>query len=149
MSNALKQRITDDMKKAMKAKDVDRLKVIRLMLAAIKQREIDERIELDDSQILATLDKMVKQRRDSIKQFSDAGRGELSAIEQQEIDVIQHYLPEPLSEQDILNLVSATITGIGASSMADMGKIMEKLKPAIQGRADMGKVSALVKSKLT
>jgi uncharacterized protein YqeY len=144
----LKQRIQDDMKAAMKAGDKPRLAVIRLILAAIKQREVDERIELNDEQVLAVLDKMVKQRRDSIQQYGDAGRDDLAAAEQAEVEIIQAYLPEALSEAEIAGIVAQAIADTGASSMKDMGKVMGKIKPQIQGRADMGAVSALVKQKL-
>ncbi len=145
---SLKARIQDDMKSAMKAGDKARLGVIRLILAAIKQREVDERIELDDQQVLAVLDKMVKQRRDSIQQYRDAGREELAAAEEAEVAVIQEYLPEALSEAEIAAIVEQAIADTGASSMKDMGKVMGKVKPQVQGRADMGQVSALVKQKL-
>ena len=145
---SLKARIQDDMKAAMKAGDKARLAVIRLILAAIKQREVDERIELDDQQVLAVLDKMVKQRRDSIQQYRDAGREELAAAEEAEVAVIQEYLPEALSEAEIAAIVEQAIADTGASSMKDMGKVMGKVKPQVQGRADMGQVSALVKQKL-
>jgi uncharacterized protein YqeY len=144
----LKQQITDAMKAAMKAGDKARLGVIRLMLAAIKQREVDERIELDDAQVLAVLDKMVKQRRDSIQQYSNAGRGELAEQEAAEIAVIQEFLPEELSESEIAGIIEAAIAEIGAASMRDMGKVMAIVKPKIQGRADVGTVSGLVKQKL-
>ena len=145
----LKQRITDDMKAAMKSGDKPRLGTIRLILAAIKQREVDERIELGDEQVLAVLDKMIKQRRDSIAQYSQAGRAELAAQEQAEIDVIQGYMPEALSEDEITALVADAIATTGAAEMRDMGKVMGVLKPKLQGRADMGAVSALVKQRLT
>ncbi len=145
---SLKARIQDDMKSAMKAGDKARLGVIRLILAAIKQREVDERIELDDEQVLAVLDKMVKQRRDSIAQYTEAGREELAAAEQAEVEIIQEYLPEALSEDEIAAIVEQAIAETGASSMRDMGKVMGKVKPQVQGRADMGQVSALVKQKL-
>ncbi|BAN68495.1 GatB/YqeY domain-containing protein [endosymbiont of unidentified scaly snail isolate Monju] len=145
---SLKARIQDDMKSAMKAGDKARLGVIRLILAAIKQREVDERIELDDEQVLAVLDKMVKQRRDSIRQYTDAGRDELAAAEQAEVAIIQDYLPAALSEEEIAAIVEQAIAETGASSMKDMGKVMGKVKPQVQGRADMGQVSALVKQKL-
>jgi len=145
---SLKARIQDDMKSAMKAGDKARLGVIRLILAAIKQREVDERIELDDEQVLAVLDKMVKQRRDSIAQYTEAGRDELAAAEQAEVDIIQDYLPEALSEDEIAAIVEQAIAETGASSMRDMGKVMGKVKPQVQGRADMGQVSTLVKQKL-
>jgi uncharacterized protein YqeY len=144
----LKQQISDAMKAAMKAGDKPRLGVIRLIMAAIKQREVDERIELDDTQVLAVLDKMVKQRRDSIQQYSDAGRDELAAQEADEIAVIQEFLPEELSEDEILAIIDGAIAETGAASMRDMGKVMGVVKPKVQGRADVGKVSALVKQKL-
>ncbi len=144
----LKAQLTDDMKAAMKGGDKARLGVIRLINAAIKQREVDERIELDDQQVLAVLDKMVKQRRDSIKQYSDAGRTDLADVEQAEVEIIQGYLPAALSEQEIAAIVEQAIADSGASSMADMGKVMGKVKPQVQGRADMGAVSGLVKAKL-
>ena len=132
----------------MKGGDKSRLGVIRLMLAAIKQREVDERIELDDAQVLAVLDKMVKQRRDSIQQYSDAGRDELAAAEAAEIEVIQAFLPEELSDAEIVSIIEAAIAESGAESMRDMGKVMAIVKPKVQGRADVGKVSGLVKQKL-
>jgi uncharacterized protein len=144
----LKSRIQDDMKTAMKAGDKTRLGVIRLMLAAIKQREIDERIELDDAQTLAVLDKMVKQRRDSITQYENANREDLAEVERFEVEVIQGYLPAALSEAEIAALVEDAITASGAAAMSDMGKVMNVLRPQIQGRADMGAVSALVKQRL-
>ena len=144
----LSQRIREDMKTAMKAGDKRRLGVIRLILAAIKQREVDERIELDDSQTLAVLDKMVKQRRDSIEQFEKAGRNELAEQESFEIDVLQAYMPEALSEEEIDAMIAEAISGTGAASLRDMGKVMGQLKPKIQGRADMGAVSAMVKQRL-
>ena len=144
----LSQRIREDMKTAMKAGDKRRLGVIRLILAAIKQREVDERIELDDTQTLAVLDKMVKQRRDSIAQFEKAGRNELAAQESFEIGVLQDYMPEALDEEEIEAMIAEAIAGTGAASLRDMGKVMGQLKPRIQGRADMGAVSALVKRRL-
>ncbi len=144
----LTQQITDAMKAAMKGGDKARLAVIRLMLAAIKQREVDERIELDDAQVLAVLDKMVKQRRDSIQQYSDAGRDELAAAEAAEIEVIQTFLPEELSEAEVVEIIEAAIAETGAESMRDMGKVMAVVKPKVQGRADVGMVSGLVKQKL-
>ncbi|MBK1702080.1 GatB/YqeY domain-containing protein [Thiococcus pfennigii] len=144
----LKQRIQDDMKAAMKAGDKRRLGVIRLILAAIKQREVDERVELDDSQTLAVLDKMVKQRRDSVTQYEQAGREDLAEVERYEIEVCQQYLPEALDEQALADLVAAAITATGAESMKDMGKVMAELRPQVQGRADMGAVSAMVKQRL-
>jgi uncharacterized protein YqeY len=144
----LKQQITDAMKAAMKGGDKARLGIIRLMLAAIKQREVDERIELDDAQVLAVLDKMVKQRRDSLQQYSDAGRSDLAEQEAAEIAVIQEFLPEELSEAEIAGIIEAAIAETGAESMRDMGKVMAIVKPKVQGRADVGMVSGLVKQKL-
>ena len=149
MADSLKDTITADMKDAMRAKDKDTLGTIRLVQAAIKQREVDERIELDDSQVLAVLDKMVKQRRDSIKQYRDAGREELAAREEAEISIIQKYLPAALSEAEIDALIEEAIAGSGAQSMQDMGKVMGQLKPRLQGRADMGAVSARIKARLS
>lgn len=144
----LKSRIQDDMKTAMKAGDKTKLGVIRLMLAAVKQREVDERIELDDAQTLAVLDKMVKQRRDSISQYEGAGREDLAEVERFEVGVIQGYLPAALSESEIAALLEEAIAESGAAAMSDMGKVMNVLRPQIQGRADMGAVSALVKQRL-
>jgi uncharacterized protein YqeY len=149
MSSTLKPQLTTDMKSSMKSGDKKRLGVVRLMLAAIKQIEVDERIELDDTRILAVLDKMVKQRRESISHYSDAGRDDLVAVEQAEIEIIQEYLPEALSEAEINDLVEQSITATGASTIKDMGKLMGVLKPQLQGRADMGKVSQLIKSRLS
>lgn len=145
----LKQRIQDDMKAAMKGGDKPRLGVIRLLMAAIKQREVDERIELDDTQILVVLDKMVKQRRDSISQYEQAGRPELAEQEAFEITILQDYLPEALSEAEISAMIREAIQATGAESMRDMGKVMGQLKPKMQGRADMGAVSALIKQQLS
>jgi hypothetical protein len=142
----LKTRINDDMKAAMRAKEKERLGVIRLILAAIKQREVDERIELDDTQVLAVLDKMVKQRRDSIEQFVKAGREELADKERFELDLIQGYMPAALSEAELDAIIKEAVAAVGASSMQDMGKVMAELKPKIQGRADMGQVSQKVKA---
>ena len=144
----LKQQITDAMKAAMKGGDKARLGIIRLMLAAIKQREVDERIELDDAQVLAVLDKMVKQRRDSLQQYTDAGRSDLAEQEAAEIAVIQEFLPEELSEAEIAGIIEAAIAETGAESMRDMGKVMAIVKPKVQGRTDVGMVSGLVKQKL-
>jgi len=148
-SEGLKQRIDADMKAAMRAKDKDRLGTIRLILAAIKQREVDERITLTDTDILAVLDKMVKQRRDSIAQFEQAGRQELADKEAAEIAVIQNYLPAALSESEVDTLIAEAISTSGAASPQDIGKIMALLKPRLQGRADMGLVSRKVKEKLS
>lgn len=145
---SLKQRLTDDMKTAMKAGDKDSLGVVRLMLAAIKQREVDERVELDDAQVLAVLEKMVKQRKDSVTQFEAASREDLAAIERAEIVVIQRYLPEKMGEAEVQAAIDAAIAETGASGPADMGKLMGVLKPKLAGQADMGQVSALVKKSL-
>ncbi len=145
----LKQRFQDEMKAAMKGGDKPRLGVIRLVLAAIKQREVDDRVELSDDQILAVLDKMVKQRRDSVSQYEGAGRTELADQETFEIGVIQEFLPAALSDDEIGQLVEQAIQTSGATSIRDMGKVMGIVKPQAQGRADMGKVSGLVKSKLS
>lgn len=149
MADTLKAQITADMKEAMRAKDKDRLGTIRLIQAAIKQREVDERIELDDTQVLAVLDKMVKQRRDSISQYRDAGREELAAKEESELSVIQQYLPAALSEAEVDALIDEAIGASGAASIKDMGKVMGMLKPKVQGRADMGEVSARIKARLS
>ena len=144
---SLKQRLTDDMKAAMKGGDKGSLGVIRLVNAAIKQKEVDERIELDDAAVLAVLEKMVKQRKDSVSQFDAAGREDLSAVERAEIVVIEKYLPAKLGEAEILAAIDAAIAETGASGPADMGKLMGALKPKLAGQADMGLVSALVKKK--
>jgi len=149
MSSELKTSIQSDMKSALKAGDKRRLGTIRLLLAAIKQREVDERIELDDTAVLAVVDKMVKQRRDSIKQYEEAGRQELADQEQYEITVLNNYLPAALTEEEINHLIEAAIQESGAESMRDMGKVMGILKPKMQGRADMGAVSGLIKSRLS
>lgn len=144
----LRQRLEEDMKSAMRAKDKERLGTVRLMLAAIKQREIDERITLDDAQIIAVLDKMTKQRRDSITQYEAAGRQELADIEAAEIRVIQAYLPAALGEAELDALIRAAITASGATGPQDVGKVMAVLKPQLQGRADMGLASRKVKDAL-
>jgi len=150
MSSEIKATLSSEMKVAMKAKQKPRLAVIRSMQAAIKQIEIDERITLeDDAVILSVLDKMLKQRRDSFKQFTDAGRPELAEQEAFEMDVIQTFLPQPLTEEEIVKLVAEAIAESGAETMQDMGKVMGLLKPKMQGRADMGKVSGLIKSQLS
>ena len=145
----LKQRLQDEMKAAMKGGNKQRLGVIRLMLAAVKQKEVDDRVELSDEQVLAVLDKMVKQRRDSITQYEGAGRNELADQEKFEIGVIQEFLPAALSEEEIGALVDEAISSTGAASIRDMGKVMGIVKPKAQGRADMGAVSALVKERLS
>ncbi|HXF16711.1 MAG TPA: GatB/YqeY domain-containing protein [Burkholderiales bacterium] len=146
---ALKLQITEDMKSAMRAKDVQRLLAVRLLLAAIKQKEVDERIELSDSDVLAIVEKMIKQRRDSIEQFEKGGRQDLVDKEQSEIEVLRGYMPAALSSAEVDAAVSDAIATSGAKLMADMGKVMAVLKPKLAGRADMAKVSALVKTKLT
>jgi uncharacterized protein len=145
----LKQQLTDDMKTAMKSGDKVRLGVIRLMLAAIKQREIDERIELDDPAVLGVLEKMVKQRRDSISQYDAADRKDLSRIERDEMAIIEHYLPAKLGEVELIAAIDIAVGETGASSAADMGKLMAVLKPRLAGKADMGDVSRLVKRRLS
>jgi len=144
----LKQRIQDDMKTAMKAAEKRKLGVIRLILAAIKQREVDERIELDDAQVLAVLDKMVKQRRDSMEQYVKADREDLAEQERYEVGICEDYLPEALGEDELVALVDDAIAATGATSMKDMGKVMGQVKPKAQGRADMGAVSKMVKARL-
>ena len=145
---SLKDRILQDVKDAMRAKDKPRLGTLRLITSAIKQIEVDKRIELDDEQVLSVLDKMCKQRRESITQFEKAGRDDLIAQEVSELNIIQPYLPEQLSDTEIAELIDAAMTATGASSIKDMGKVMGQLKPKLQSRADMGAVSALIKSKL-
>ena len=145
---SLKARLTDDMKTAMKAGDKDRLGVIRLLNAAIKQREVDERIQLDDAQVLAVLEKQMKQRRDSLTQYEAAGRHDLAAVERMELGVIQAYLPQQMGEVEVAQAVAAALAESGASGVRDMGKVMAILKARLAGRADMGKVSALVRARL-
>jgi uncharacterized protein len=145
----LKDRITDDMKGAMRAGEKERLGTIRLVLAAIKQREVDERITLDDNQVLTVLEKMVKQRKESISQFESGGRADLVAKEQAELAVLQTYLPAQLSEAEIDALIAEAIASTGASSIKDMGKVMGTVKAKAQGKADMGVVSARIKQKLS
>ena len=137
------------MKEAMKAREKERLATIRLIQAEFKRVEVDERIEIDDARALAIMDKMVKQRRDSISQFESAGRDELAAIERAEINVIQEFLPQQLSEDEILAIIDDALSGVDATGMAAMGPLMGVIKPKLQGRADMGAVSKLVKAKLT
>jgi len=145
---SLKQRLTDDMKAAMKGGDKDTLGVIRLINAAIKQREVDERIELDDAAVVAVLEKAVKQRKDSISQFEAANREDLAAIERAEMVVIERYLPAKMGEAEVLAAIDRAIAQTGAAGPADMGKLMGVLKPLLAGQADMGQVSALVKKRL-
>ena len=145
---SLKQQLTDDMKAAMKGGDKHSLGVIRLINAAIKQKEVDERIELDDAAVIAVLDKMVKQRKDSVTQYEAANREDLAKVERDEIVVIERYLPAKLGEAEILAAINAAISETGASSAADIGKLMGVLKPQLAGQADMGLVSKLVKQAL-
>ena len=145
---SLKLRITDDMKAAMRAKETARLGTIRLLLAAIKQKEVDERIELDDAAVSSIVEKLIKQRKDSISQFQAAGRDDLVTAEQAELVVLQAYLPEQLSAAEVEAAVVAAIAECGASSAKEMGKVMGLLKPRLAGRADMGQVSALIKARL-
>lgn len=145
---SLKQEINDQVKQAMKGGEKARLKVLRMLTAAIKQKEIDERIELDDAQVLAIIDKQVKQRRESIEQYTAGGRPELAEAEQAEIDILSEFLPEQLGEDELAAMIDQAIADTGASSMADMGKVMGQLKPKVQGRADMKQVSAAVRAKL-
>ena len=145
---SLKDRITGDVKDAMRARDKPRLATLRLITATLKQQEIDERIDLNDAQVLALLDKMCKQRRESISQFEKAGRDDLIAQEVSELELIQTYLPEQLGEDEIVALIDEAMAATGAASIKDMGKVMGQLKPKLQGRADMGAVSAMIKAKL-
>ena len=145
---SLKIRITEDMKAAMKAKDAQRLGTVRLLLSAMKQREVDERIELADTDILAILEKMLKQRRDSIAQYEAGGRQDLVAVEKFEISVLSGYMPQQLSAEEVAAAVAEAITAAGATGPQDMGKVMAVLKPKLAGKADIGAVSALVKAKL-
>jgi hypothetical protein len=145
---SLKTKILDDIKTAMKAGEKDKLMVLRMLSAAIKQREVDERIEMDDAQVIAVIEKMIKQRRESIKQYTDGGREELAAKEEAEIVILEPYLPEQLDDAELDKLITAAIDSTGAREMKDMGKVMGQLKPQIQGKADMGAVSAKIKAKL-
>ena len=146
---AVKERITEDMKSAMRSGEKERLATIRLILAAIKQREVDERIVLDDAQVVSVLEKMVKQRRESIVQFEAGGRADLVAKENAELAILEAYLPTRLSDAEVDALIAAAIAATGASSMKDMGKVVAHVKTAAQGRADMGAVSARVKARLS
>jgi len=149
MPSSLKARINDDMKTALRAGDRPRLGTIRLMLAAINQREIDTRTELNDAEVVAILDKMVKQRRESIAQYQSARRGDLVAAEQFELDLILSYMPAALSDEEVARLIDASLTESDASSLRDMGKVMRLIKPQLQGRTDMAAVSARVKTRLS
>ena len=145
----IQNRINDDVNTAMRSKDKDRLGVLRLITAAFKQKEVDERIELDDTMVLAIMNKMTKQIRDSIDQFEKAGRDDLAAKEAFELNIIQEYLPAQLTEDEISQIIAECVEASGAESAKDMGKVMGLLKPRLQGRADMGKVSGLVKQQLS
>lgn len=146
---SLKHRITEDMKAAMRAKDASRLSAIRMLLAAIKQREVDERVELDDPEVMSVIEKMLKQRRDSISQFESGGRRDLADKEKFEFNVLQGYMPQPLSQAEVAAAVDAAIAATGAAGVRDMGKVMAHLKSSLTGRADMGKVSGLVRARLS
>jgi uncharacterized protein len=146
---SLKTKITDDMKAAMKAKEAQRLSAIRLLLAAVKQREVDERKDLSDPEVVAVIEKMIKQRRDSISQFQAANRKDLVDVETFELNLLSGYLPKQLTDAEIAEEVSAAIAQTGAKGVPDMGKVMGVLKGKLAGRADLGKVSSLVKAKLT
>jgi uncharacterized protein len=146
---ALREQVNEDMKSAMKARAADRLGALRLLLAAVKQREVDERITLDDAGVIAVVEKMIKQRKDSIAQYEKAARQDLADKEKYEISVIEAYLPQQLSQAEIDAVVAEAVAATGAKGPADMGKVMGVVKPRLAGRADMGKVSALVKAKLT
>jgi uncharacterized protein YqeY len=145
---ALREQLNEDMKAAMKAREAEKLAALRLLLAAVKQREVDERITLDDAQLVAVIEKMIKQRKDSIAQYEKAARQDLADKEKFEISVLEGYLPQQLSQAEIDAAVAEAIAATGAKSAADMGKVMGVLKPKLAGRADMGKVSGLVKSRL-
>lgn len=146
---SLKQQITDDMKAAMRAKETARLGAIRLLLAAMKQREVDERVELGDADVVAIIEKMLKQRRDSISQYEAASRHDLADVEKFEVTILQAYMPQQLSEAEIAAVVGTVIAETGASGPQDMGKVMGAVKPKLAGRADMGKVSGLIKAQLS
>jgi hypothetical protein len=146
---SLKQQISEDMKTAMRAKDTARLGAIRLLLAAMKQKEVDERIDLSDADVLAIIDKMLKQRRDSISQYEAAGRQELADAEKFEISVLQTYMPQQMNEAEVAAAIEQAISATGAAGAQDMGKVMGVLKPQLAGRADLGKVSGLVKARLS
>ncbi len=146
---SLKQQISDDMKAAMRAKETARLGAIRLLLAAMKQREVDERIELTDADVVAIIEKMLKQRRDSISQYEAAGRQDLADVEKFEVSILQTYMPQQLSEAEIVSAIAEAIAATGAVGPQDMGKVMGVVKPKLAGRADMGKVSGLIKAQLS
>ncbi|HEX5362713.1 MAG TPA: GatB/YqeY domain-containing protein [Gallionella sp.] len=145
---SLKQQITDDMKAAMRAKEAARLGAIRLLLAAMKQREVDERIELSDADVVSIIEKMLKQRRDSISQYEAAGRQDLADVEKFEVGILQAYMPQQMDEAEINAAIAEVVAATGAAGPQDMGKVMGVLKPKLAGRADMGRVSALIKAQL-
>ena len=145
----LREQLTEDMKTAMKAREAEKLGAVRLILAAVKQREIDERITLDDAGVIAVIEKMIKQRKDSISQFEKAARQDLADKEKFELSILGAYLPQQLSQAEVDAIIGEAVASTGAKSPADMGKVMAAVKPRLAGRADMGKVSALVKGKLT
>jgi uncharacterized protein len=146
---SLKQQITEDMKTAMRARETARLGAIRLLLAAMKQREVDERIELTDADVVAIIEKMLKQRRDSISQYKAANRQDLVDVEEFEVTVLQGYMPQQLSEAEVAAAIAEAIAATGAAGPQDMGKVMGVVKPKLAGRADMGKVSGLIKAQLS
>ena len=145
---SLKAQISEDMKNAMRAKDSARLGTIRLLQAAIKQREVDERVELDDGAIIAVIEKMLKQRRDSIAAYESANRNDLADVEKFEVSVLQTYLPQQLTEEEIKDILEKVVTETGAAGIKDMSKVMAAIKPLVTGRADMGKISGLIKTRL-
>ena len=145
---ALREQLNEDIKTAMKAREADKLGALRLMLSAVKQREVDERITLDDAGVIGVVEKMIKQRKDSIAQFEKAARQDLVDKEKYEVSVLEGYLPKQLSQAEVEAIVAEAVASTGAQSAADMGKVMGMVKPRLAGRADMGKVSALVKQKL-
>jgi hypothetical protein len=145
---SLKLQITEDMKTAMRAKDSARLGAIRLLQAAIKQREVDERIELSDADVITAIEKMLKQRRDSIAAYESANRTDLADVEKYEVSVLQEYLPQQLTEAEILSILDQVVTDTGAAGVKDMGKVMAAIKPLVAGKADMGKISGLIKTRL-
>jgi uncharacterized protein len=145
----LREQLTEDIKTAMKAREAEKLGALRLLLSAVKQREVDERITLDDAGVIAVIEKMIKQRKDSISQFEKAARHDLADKEKFELGILEAYLPQQLSQAEVEAIVADAVAASGAKSPADMGKVMAAVKPKLAGRADMGKVSALVKGKLT
>lgn len=145
----IKEQLNNDLKDAMRSREKEKLSAMRLIMAAIKQIEVDERITVDEERMLVILDKLAKQRNESISQYQAAGRDDLVAQEKFELDIISHYLPDPLTEAEITKLIEQAITAVDAQKMNDMGKVMAHLKPLMQGRADMSKVSAIIKAKLS